>query len=241
MKPWRLGAPIPPIMREAPEPVPVWREYAEAGADGGEQGQQQQQQEAAAQPPLGSAAARQWLAAIARHCEGTEGAQAKAALNELLRCGSRARDKVVTVTNRIRQAIGTVFRCGAGRRRRALAATPPAWLGLSGGARPPTIRLKSHGHTAAADMCMCTVHVHPAAPRHHDGPLPPHLPPATRHTLLAALLLAAAAGPTMPRTRLAQTTLPGRASACTCLSGKRVSGNRQSAASAELVCGCSIA
>ena len=149
------GAPIPPIMREAPEPVPVWHEYAEAGADGGEQGQQQQQQ-AATQPPLGSAAARQWLAAIARHCEGTEGAQAKAALNELLRCGSRARDKVVTVTNRARQAISTVFRCGALRRRRALAAPPPAWLGLGTLGVPPRLplRLKSHGHRAAADMCM---------------------------------------------------------------------------------------
>ncbi|PRW32980.1 retinoblastoma-associated -like [Chlorella sorokiniana] len=87
-------------------PIPVWHEYGEAGAEAN-QGQQQQQQQQAAQPPLGSSAARDWLAAVARRCESAEGAQAKAALNELLRCGSRARDKVVAVANRARQAIGT--------------------------------------------------------------------------------------------------------------------------------------
>lgn len=87
-------------------PLPVWDEY-----DQQQGGQQQAAAEGGAQPPPpGSAAARRWLARLAAHCESSEGAQAKAALNELLRCGSRARDKVVAVTNRARQAIGTVFR-----------------------------------------------------------------------------------------------------------------------------------
>lgn len=108
--------------------LPVWQEFAEAGADAGKQKQQQAAQpqvgsaaaaadagsrrQQAAKAPLGSAAAAAWLAALSRWAESAEGARAKAALNELLRCGSRARDKTVAVANSARQAIAAVFRCG---------------------------------------------------------------------------------------------------------------------------------
>lgn len=65
-----------------------------------------------ASPPAaaaGSSAAQEWLAALARWCEGAEGAQAKAGFTELLRCGARSRDKVTLVANRARQAIGKIF------------------------------------------------------------------------------------------------------------------------------------
>ncbi len=109
--------------------LPVWQEFAEAGADAGKQKEQQAAQpqvgsaaaaedagrsrrQQAAKVPLGSAAAAAWLAALSRWAESAEGARAKAALNELLRCGSRARDKTVAVANSARQAIAAVFRCG---------------------------------------------------------------------------------------------------------------------------------
>ena len=59
----------------------------------------------------GSPAAQQWLTALARWCEGAEGAKVKQQLSGMLRCGARSRDKLAAVTNRARQQIGAVFRC----------------------------------------------------------------------------------------------------------------------------------
>lgn len=55
--------------------------------------------------------AQQWLAALAQWCEGADGARVKQQLSELLRCGSRHRDKLVGVANRARQQIASIFRC----------------------------------------------------------------------------------------------------------------------------------
>lgn len=101
----------------------VWREWGLAEAA-------QPQAQAQTQPlALGSLAAVHWLTALTRFCESSEGAQAKAGLTELLRCGSKSRDKVVACLNQARQGIGMVFRQAGFERRRRLAAPttrPPA-------------------------------------------------------------------------------------------------------------------
>lgn len=109
-----------------PPPLAVWDEYGSAPAEalGSQEGAQAAgprqtapQSQAPGRlsgpaPAPGSPAAQAWLTALAEHCESSAGAAAKAALGELLRCGARSRDKVVTVTNRARQAIALVFRRG---------------------------------------------------------------------------------------------------------------------------------
>ena len=72
--------------------------------------QQRSQPEPAASAGGGSPSAQQWLTALARHCESAEGAATKAQLMEMLRGGSRSKDKVVAVTNQARQHIGKLFR-----------------------------------------------------------------------------------------------------------------------------------
>ncbi|KAL4422907.1 hypothetical protein ABPG75_009104 [Micractinium tetrahymenae] len=57
----------------------------------------------------GCLAAQQWLTALAQWCEGADGARVKQQLSELLRCGSRHRDKLVGVANRARQQIANIF------------------------------------------------------------------------------------------------------------------------------------
>lgn len=58
----------------------------------------------------GCIAAQQWLASLAQWCESADAARVKQQLGELLRCGSRHRDKLAVVANRARQQIANVFR-----------------------------------------------------------------------------------------------------------------------------------
>ncbi|KAL4451183.1 hypothetical protein ABPG77_009255 [Micractinium sp. CCAP 211/92] len=57
----------------------------------------------------GCIAAQQWLASLAQWCKSADGARVKQQLGELLRCGSRHRDKLAVVANRARQQIANIF------------------------------------------------------------------------------------------------------------------------------------
>lgn len=97
----------------APPGLAIWDEFGNAEADQ-QRSQAAAEQSGAAQRAAneGSLAAQQWLTALARHCESAEGARAKAGLMELLRCGSRSRDKTTALINRSRNMIAAVFRQG---------------------------------------------------------------------------------------------------------------------------------
>ena len=96
----------------APPGLAIWDEFGNVEADRQRQPASQRSKKAANAVNEGSRAAQQWLTALARHCESAEGARAKAGLMELLRCGSRSRDKTTALLNRARNQIGAVFRQG---------------------------------------------------------------------------------------------------------------------------------